>query len=147
MNDKLGPGIHYGISEDRYHADALCERPTLSRSVAWTLARHSAIKGFLQHPRLNKNFTPKDASGAMDFGQLAHALLLGQESRIDIGDFDDYQTAAARNFRDLSKSRGRIPALRKKFEEADMLRKCVHVHLRNAGYLDDFAAGHYRPHF
>jgi hypothetical protein len=134
----LDVGIHVGISDEIYHADP-CPEPSLSRSIAWILARRSPIHGFLAHPRLNTEFKPADTNPGMDFGSLGHALLLGNEDKVDVGGWTNYKTDAARNFRDLSKSRGRIPTLKPIFERAQLLRQCALLNIRDAGFLDDFA--------
>jgi hypothetical protein len=134
----LDVGIHLGISHEAYHADPAPE-PSLSRSVAWMIARRSPIHGWLAHPRLNPDFKPAESNRGMDFGTLGHALLLGNEDRIDVGEWSSWQKKAARDFRDKSRAAGRIPTLRPIYEKAQLLRKCALLHIAEAGYIDDFA--------
>jgi hypothetical protein len=72
----LTPGLHFDVSEARYHADQLCAVPTLSNSIAKLLLR-SPIHAWTAHPRLNPDHEPKD-SKAFDIGRAAHRAVLGK---------------------------------------------------------------------
>jgi len=130
-------GIYYDVTAEAYHADCAIE-PSLSRSVAWTLAQRAAIHGYLEHPRLNIEHKSNESNAAMDFGSLAHELLLGQEGRIAIGNYDDFKTKAAQAWRDLVKADNKIPALEKNYNRAQELKECAHSFIVEAGFGDEF---------
>jgi hypothetical protein len=135
----LDVGIHYGIPAERYHADP-APAPSLSRSVCWTLAKRAAIHGFLEHPRLNPTGKRGPSNAVMDFGELAHAMLLGGEDKIEVEKFKDFKPAAARAWRDRCFAANRIPALQSTFERASTLRLCARAFIDEAGFLADFDA-------
>lgn len=133
-----GVGIHYDIPAEEYHADC-CVEPSLSHSLGWTLANRAPIHGFLEHPRLNPEHKPRDTNDAMDFGSLAHELLLGQEGRVVIGQWDDFKKKEAQLWRDQYKAIGKIPVLQKTYDRAVELCDCAKLHINACGYGDDFS--------
>jgi len=105
------------ITPDDYHADK--HGPTLSSTIARKLVLHTPAHAREAHPRLATNYKPVE-SAAMDEGTILHQMLLGDD-RCDILDYDDLRTNAARQARDESRARGRVPVLRKKWDEMCVL--------------------------
>lgn len=130
-------GIHYGMPASDYHADPVVQ-PSLSRSLAWTLAQRAPIHGWLEHPRLNPDVIAKKVTPVMEFGGLGHELLLNQESTVEIGAYKDFKTDAARQWRDECHAAGKIPALKKTFERACELRDCALAHIERTGFAEEF---------
>jgi hypothetical protein len=65
---------------------------------------------------------------AMDMGTAVHQLLL-RDDRVDVLDFDTFRTNDAKAARDLSRSQGRIPLLRHKWDEANHIAGAVREQL------------------
>ena len=76
----------------------------------------------------------------MDFGSLGHAMLLGEDDQIDIGEFKDFRTDAAKLWRDASLSKGRIPALKHVAERAALMRTMALAYIDEIGFGKEFAA-------
>ncbi len=74
----LAPGFHFDIPAARYHADNLCEMPSLSSSLAVELAMGAPKKAWKAHPRLNPQYRPRVTTKEMDFGSVVHELALGR---------------------------------------------------------------------
>ena len=121
----LEPGFHQNISPEDYHADRLCSRPTLSRSLAEVFLTKAPIHGFAAHPRLAPaaaGDVDDDATAAMDFGTLGHALLLGKGAEIEVGDWNDFKTNAAKDWRKTVRAAGKTAILRKTYDRGIALR-------------------------
>lgn len=89
----LGIGIHDGIPAELYHADVLCERPSLSNSIIKILLGQSPAHARDKHPRLttcpNYEWPQTDA---MKVGAVAHAMLLGAGDTYVVFNPADYRT-------------------------------------------------------
>lgn len=97
---------------EQYHADLIDDTiPSLSRSIAHVLLSRSPMHARAQHPRLNPDYKPK-ASGTMDHGSAAHALLF-EGKQPEICDFPDWRTNAAKDARDQARKAGKVPLLTK----------------------------------
>lgn len=136
-DDLLGPGIHYDVPHDVYHADC-CIHPSLSSSVAKVMASKAPIHGWLAHPRLNPEFKSPDPSERMKFGSIVHELMLGQESSVMISPWDDFKTKAAREWRDVQFAAGKIPTISKTFDRAKECTDVAMGWMKGTGYLDAF---------
>lgn len=66
----------FEIPAKDYHADKIGEIPTLSHSCAVTMIRESPAHAYTGHPRLGG--ADHETNPAMEFGQVAHELILGQ---------------------------------------------------------------------
>lgn len=115
MTDFLKAGIHPDIPAEIYHADP-CPEPSLSAGVAHRLITRSPLHAWTSHPRLNPNYKPQDASGGMDFGSVAHALLLQGTDICQIIEADDWRRQSARDERDQARATGLVPLLRKDWD-------------------------------
>lgn len=108
---RLGPGLHYDVPEDVYHADQLCASPTLSRSIAHKLLVRSPLHAWHAHPRLNPAFVPSPDSEAFEFGRAVHARVLLGEDIVERIDAPDWRAKPARDARDVAREAGRVPVL------------------------------------
>jgi hypothetical protein len=81
---------------DEYHA-----RPGFSSSVAKTLISRSPA-----HAKANIGCEP---SSLLDRGSVIHRLVLGKGADYEIGNFPDWRTNAAKEFRDRVRAEGKVP--------------------------------------
>jgi PDDEXK-like domain of unknown function (DUF3799) len=70
-------GIHLGIPDAVYHADALSPAPSLSSTLARIILDRSPRHAWVAHPRLNQNYEPTE-SATFDVGRASHRAVLGQ---------------------------------------------------------------------
>lgn len=108
----LKPGIYYDISEADYHADNLCDVPTLSSSMIKILVKQSPLHAWYARPRLNRELQPEEKE-IFDLGTIAHALMLQGLSSAVVLKYDNWKLSAARRDRDFVRSVGKIPILEK----------------------------------
>lgn len=109
----------YSVSQDEYHADPVIE-PSFSASLGHTLLTRSARHAWLGHPRLNPGMV-RETGKALDFGELAHALMLGDERNFEIIAAENWRTTAAKAARIAAHEAGKIPALAHEFERAQAM--------------------------
>ncbi len=114
QNLPLGVGLHYGVPAPVYHADP-CESPSLSSGVARTILSRSLAHAAFEHPKLSKNGGRKPTK-AMRFGSAVHAIQSGDDEEIVIGEFENFKTKAAQEWRDKITAEGRTPMLRHEIE-------------------------------
>lgn len=152
MSAELQPGIHE-MPMPVYLADP-CPVPSLSSSIAGLLLGMSPLHAWCAHPRLNPKHKPRERND-FDLGTCAHALLLeGDESKLAVFDPVDFTgprggvpkgwtNDAIRAARDLARSEGKTPILKK---DAEAVREMVAVAKHYiagseiAGIFDDGAA-------
>ncbi|KQT54594.1 hypothetical protein ASG43_03140 [Aureimonas sp. Leaf454] len=113
------PGL-YAIDDADYHADALCETPSLSSTIARLLLDASPKHAWAAHPRLNPD-TEEEKASTLDVGSAMHAMLLGHGRDIVALDFPKWSTNASKEARDSAREAGKIPLLKKDFEAAQRL--------------------------
>lgn len=120
------PGF-YSLSAETYHSDP-CESPSLSSGLARTLLSHSPLHAYHEHPKMGA--VSRDATPAMDFGSLVHALVLGQGPKFAVTDeFEDWRKKAAQEFKAQAIEDGKIPMLSKDFDRAAEAAKAVRKQL------------------
>lgn len=135
---RLDVGMHFDVPAESYHADP-CVQPSLSRSVAFTLAQKSAMHGWLEHPRLNPEFKPRVPTPEMEFGTLAHEIMLcGEKNIVEVKE-KNWKTKAAQLVRVAAKASGKIAALSHQLARARQLREYALVQIKTSGFLDEFA--------
>ncbi len=121
MNIILEQGFHYEITANRYHADP-CATPSLSSGAARTLLDKSPAHAALEHPKLGAQ--KREATSAMSKGTLVHAILSGGDE-IEVGEFENFKTKAAQEWRDSIEESGRIAVLLPAYEEATRIANAV----------------------
>lgn len=128
----LGPGLHYGIDSNDYHADPAPE-PSLTQSIAKILLRQSPAHARLAHPRLNPDLEPSDPT-KYDVGHISHRLLLGRGRELEVLDFKDWRTKAAQEARQAAQEAGKLGVLGKDWDRASDMVRAVLAQLRERGY-------------
>jgi hypothetical protein len=103
-----------------YHADAVADVPTLSKSILHTLIERSPAHAREQHPKLNPDFQRVDED-KFDLGTAAHSLFLEGEAGVHVVYADDWRTRAAKDERDLARAHGRIPMLAKHYADVEKM--------------------------
>jgi hypothetical protein len=112
-NSQLAEGLHYGVKASDYHADP-CASPSLSSTLARTLLDKSPAHAALEHPKLGAQ--KRESTAAMSKGTLVHALLSGSDE-IEVGQFENFKTKAAQEWRDGVEASGRVAVLPPAYEE------------------------------
>jgi len=111
-------GIVKGLGEAEYHA-----HPALSSTEARLILKSPAVYRWRKdHPPLI------DPSDKFDVGSAVHSKVLGTGYQVDVLDFDDYRTKAAREARDESRAAGRVPVLRDVYLEVGAMAESVLAH-------------------
>lgn len=116
------------VTPEQYHA-----RPGFSSTVAKTLLARSPL-----HARAE--YRDRKATREMDFGSVAHRLVLGRGADFEVLDFGDYKTNAAKAARDAARKAGRVPILAEAFERANVAAEAIRVGLADRGILLDGAS-------
>jgi hypothetical protein len=112
------PGVYADIPEDLYHAD----RSTLSVSGAKNLLPPSCpalYRYYLDH---------KPQKAAWDFGHAAHGLVLGVGAPVVKVDAEDWRTKAAKDERDAAYAEGKVPILRKEWDQVVGMADAISEH-------------------
>lgn len=131
---RLDVGIHHNVPAAVYHADP-APRPSLSSGVARTIIAKSLAHAHAEHPRLGakpETVTTRE----MDTGLLVHAILAGANDEIEVGEFDDYRTKAAREWAAGIRAAGGVPVLSKHYAPAVAIADAVRTKA-NVGTTDD----------
>jgi PDDEXK-like domain of unknown function (DUF3799) len=112
----VDPGVREMPAED-YYADVGSDRPSLSSSIAHVLCTQSPRHAWAAHPRLNPNYERVEDE-RFDVGNAAHAMILEGLDVAERGEFPDWRTHAAKEWRWDVRGRGRIPLLAEQFDRA-----------------------------
>ncbi|MCT2591092.1 PD-(D/E)XK nuclease-like domain-containing protein [Streptomyces sp. N2-109] len=112
------PGI-YQMTAEEYHAD----RGSLSSTGARKLLPPSCPAIF-RHEQDN----PPAPKKTFDFGHAAHHLVLGDGPDIDVLDFPNYLTKAAKAARDEARDMGAVPMLRHDYEQVEAMADAIRRH-------------------
>lgn len=126
------PGF-YRMDAQAYHRDP-CPEPSLSNSIAKRLIGGCPQKAWAAHPRLNPDMAPDEPDGRLDFGTVAHTILLAKGREIVIVDAPDWRTKAAREAREEACAAGKVAVLCHQFRQADAMAAAV---LDQVGRVDD----------
>lgn len=138
----LKPGI-YDIPEAEYRDDC-ADVPSLSSSIAKILIADTPLHAWAAHPRLNPNFV-REEKEIFDRGTIAHALLLQGVEAGAIVEADDWRKKEAKEQRDLLRSRGQIPILRKHWDGCVAMVQRAKEQLAHHSVKDAFTAGRPEP--
>jgi hypothetical protein len=131
----------YRFTEDQYHGDP-CPTASLSASLAKVMLNQSPRHAWLAHPKLNPDFETEEKT-KFDFGTVAHMLLLGEGREVEVLNFDNFMTKAAKEARDTARAMGKTPILGKDFERAEAMHKAAIAQLAAIDDCHDaFTAGH-----
>ena len=115
----VGPVIRDDLTTEEYHAD----RTSVSSSGLRALLPPGCPAQF-KYDRDN----PRPPKKEFDFGHVAHKLVLGEGSQVDIVDYPDWKKLDAREQRDAAHAEGRIPILAKDYDIAEAMAEAVRRH-------------------
>ncbi|MEV5944683.1 PD-(D/E)XK nuclease-like domain-containing protein [Streptomyces sp. NPDC051994] len=113
------PQIVDGLPADEYHAD----RTSISSSGLRALLAPGCPAQF-KYDRDN----PPAPKREFDLGHAAHLLVLGEGPEIDVLDFDNYLTKAAKTARDEARHMGALPLLRHEYEQVQAMADAIRQH-------------------
>ncbi|MFF7411577.1 PD-(D/E)XK nuclease-like domain-containing protein [Streptomyces lydicus] len=113
------PAVIDGLSAEDYHAD----RTSISSTGLRKLLAPGCPAQF-RHDRDN----PPAPKREFDFGHATHQLVLGDGPEIDVLDFDNYLTKAAKTARDEARSMGIVPLLRHEYEQVEAMAEAIRQH-------------------
>lgn len=122
-------GLKSGVSDTSYHQDKTTLSSTGARKL---LACPARFKYELDNPPAPKR--------AYDFGKLAHRLVLGEGSPIQVIEADNWLSKAAKEQRDEAYANGVVPVLRGEYESARAMRDSVMNHPTAGGIFAEGAA-------
>lgn len=111
-------GFH-NLTSAEYHADP-CPEPSLSSSIAKMLVSQSPAHAFAAHPKLGGGMA-EDGTAEMEFGELAHRLILGKGAEVAILESDSWRGKEAAAFWDAARLAQQIPCLRKTHTRAETM--------------------------
>ncbi len=134
------PGI-YDIPEPTYHADP-CVVPSLSGSIAVTMYQYSPRHAWLEHPRLNPDYE-REEKAAFDIGSAAHQIILGKQDKIEVLDFPDWRTNAAKDARAKAYLAGKTPLLKADMAEIMEMVSAFDVQIACTDHANIFKGGKY----
>lgn len=132
-------GIYRGVSDADYRIDP-CPSPSLTQSLVKVLIDKSAQHAWCASPRLNPQFEYDDDT-KFDLGNIAHRLLLGRGKEIDVINFDDWRTKAAKDAREEAADVGKIAVLSKDYDRASDMAAAARKQLDRHEDRDAFTAG------
>ncbi len=115
-----GEGIYFDMPEDEYHADPVPEG-SLSFSSSKTLRSCPAKFAYGRTHR-------EPSKDTFDFGNGAHALVLGTGWPITVIDFDDWRTKAAQEAKKEAHAAGQTPLLRGDYERVQAMAAAIEAH-------------------
>jgi len=115
-------GLHEGVAPAVYHADPTPE-PSLSSGVARTIISQTPAHAYLEHVRLGGHKI--EPTSDMIFGAYGHALLSDETDEFSVGNFDNYTTKAAKEWRDEVKLAGKTPILEKTVDRAERVARAL----------------------
>lgn len=118
------------MNEAEYHADP-APIPSLSSSCAKTLIDRSAMHAYAEHPRLGG--MRKADTDEMDFGSLAHRILLGRGAEIAELQADSWRGGDAAKFWDKAKADKKIPCLSKDLVRAESMAGLIQAQMHDIG--------------
>jgi hypothetical protein len=128
------PGIYLDVAANDYHAD-LAPVPSLTQSIAKILLDRSPLHAWHAHPRLNPNYRHDDDT-KFDVGNVTHKMLLGRGKDIEVLDFNDWRTNAAKERRDEAIASGKIAVLGKTMAKADRMVRAAREQLEPFGLAE-----------
>jgi len=135
----LDVGVHYDIPAHVYHADP-CPIPSLSSGIARTINAESLAEAYRRHVRFGGMKKPRTA--AMDAGALVHSLIAERPDDFEVGNYDNYQSNAAKAWRDNVIASGRNAALEKHLDNARRIVASLKKNVCNGGITNDPFAAH-----
>jgi hypothetical protein len=133
------------LAADAYHADAVGDGPTLSKSVMHELLTKSPKHAWTCHPKLNPAYKSDD-DPKYDLGRAAHSLFLEGDGNVEVFIYDDWRSKAAKESRAEARLHGKTPMLGKHWDDVQAMVLALEDGL-NASTVDPplFAEGKPEP--
>jgi hypothetical protein len=113
------------ITAAEYHAGTFCETACYSNSIGKVLLSKSPLHAKLAHPKLNPDYEGDDAT-KFAVGKVAHAALLEGLDICVVVDAADWRTNDAKAERDQAYLAGKVPLLRKQFDQVKEMVEAAH---------------------
>lgn len=138
------PGIYTDVEPARYFEDP-CPAPSFTQSLAKLILDRSPAHARLEHPRLTPpeaDDEPEKYVAAQAIGNAAHALMIGRGRAIAEGEFNDWKTKAAQQFKADHQADGKIVILSKHMVRAQAMVHAARLQLAAAGWRRAFREGH-----
>lgn len=108
-----------------YHADDLCARPSLSKSVIHTLLTKSPAHAWANHPK-NPDCVARVDDKKYDVGTAAHTVFLeGDDSSVRVVYADSWRTKDAKEQRDEAYAAGLTPLLERDWQNVAALADAI----------------------
>lgn len=120
------PGWYDDVPDHEYHADVTA----LSSSGAKLLAHRTPFEFWWTQNN------PPARKREFDLGHAAHRLVLGKGAEIQVVDYSNYNTNAAKQERDAAYDADRIPLLTKQYEQVTAMAARVLAHPLGAALFD-----------
>ena len=118
------PKILYDLPEELYHADP-CDTPSLSASLAHLMVSASPLHAWTASRKLNPDYEWVDTS-AFNIGRAYHSMMLDENHRVhvreDNGDWKDWRSKGAREWRDRLVADGGIAVTQAEFDNLRAMR-------------------------
>lgn len=143
LEDGIAPGIYWDMTAEEYHADP-CPAPSLNSSTIKELCFSSPVHARIQHPKLNRSYKPKHED-KFDTGTIAHGLFLEGDAGVAIIDAKDWRTKVAKEARERARAEGKIPVLRHKMRDVEIMVNSIRPQLENHEAKDMFTEGMPEP--
>jgi hypothetical protein len=134
----MNPGL-YEFTTSEYHEDC-CPEPSLSRGAIHTLLTKSPLHAWCEHPKLGGKKLLK-VTDEMDFGDVAHQLILRKGSGFAVYEGKDWRGKEAAAFWDEAIAAGKTPIKRKDMDRAEAMAQSVRRQLDAFGLERVFRDG------
>lgn len=140
------PGVYPAMTSEAYFSDP-CPKPSLTQSICKVLLGQSPLHAMHEHPRLKP---PGDAETdepaekylpAQAIGNAVHRRLINRGKDLAVGEFDDWRTKAAKEFREKAEVAGQTPILYKHMAVAHQMTTAIKLQLLGAHWDDAFVTG------
>lgn len=114
------PCVVPDMPEAEYHADP-CAEPSLSSTMAKTIVSGEAGPARLREVMAHG----EEHKAVFDFGSAAHEKVLGRGAGVEVLDFPNWMTKAAKQARDEVRKAGRTPVLAKDAAQVDAMAEAI----------------------
>ena len=134
----MNAGLHLNVPAPVYHSDGLVDAPILSRGLIQTHATRSPLH--MRHMSAKLGGVAQTATPEMNFGEVAHQLMLGQEQTFAVWKGADWRGKEAGQFWDAAVEAGKIPLKASELAKAQAMVQSVRTQLERQGF------GHFFTH-
>ncbi len=111
----------YDMPADVYHSRQVNDASVSSTGARKILDKCPAI---FQHERLHGGKTTR----AMDFGTIAHRVVMGEDPKVEVLEWSNYRTQDAQDARDLASANGMVPLLLNEWRQVLAMAEVIRSH-------------------